>query len=226
MRMVNLGYVGRDQRGVRAHIDELAREGVPPPASIPLFIPLPLNNLVDAGTIQVVGAATSGEVEVVFLVDGDDILISVGSDHTDRGVERSSMAMSKALCPNVIADEVWNFSDIRGHWDELVLRSFVREHPDSEEILYQNAPLSSMMPAGELMSFAFDRLGSGGRKGLVLYSGTIPVLTHGFVYGSHFRGELVDPRRAQSLSCAYHIERISPEWDAVPVVHTAGSAAH
>jgi hypothetical protein len=30
-RMVNAGYVGRDVDAVKAHIEELRREGVPPP---------------------------------------------------------------------------------------------------------------------------------------------------------------------------------------------------
>ena len=34
-RMINAGYVGRDQATVRQHIEELQREGVAPPPSIP-----------------------------------------------------------------------------------------------------------------------------------------------------------------------------------------------
>jgi len=33
-RMVNAGFVGRDQAAVKAHIAELAREGIAPPPSV------------------------------------------------------------------------------------------------------------------------------------------------------------------------------------------------
>ena len=35
------GYTGRDQAAVRKHIDELAKEGVEPPPSVPILFPKP-----------------------------------------------------------------------------------------------------------------------------------------------------------------------------------------
>jgi len=212
-RMVNLGYVGRDQKAVRAHIDELAHEGVPPPHSIPLFIPLPLNSLTMESEIQVVGPSTSGEVEVAFLIDGERIHIAVGSDHTDRAMERTSVALSKGICPNVIGQTVWDFTEVSDHWDELILRSFVRRKPDDAEIPYQSAALGSLMSAKDLIDFALARMDADGRKGLVLYSGTVPVLTGGFIYGSHFRGELFDKRRNRTLSCSYQVTQVAEAWN-------------
>jgi hypothetical protein len=221
-RMVNLGYVGRDQRAVRAHIDELAREGVPPPASVPMFIPLPLHTLIQDETIDVIGPSTSGEVEAVLFVDDGKILVGVGSDHTDRALERDSMALSKAVCPNVIGPEVWELDDIHQRWDDLVLRSFVRRTSDDAEIPYQSAPLRSLMPLDALLDFAYGRLGTRTPRGLVLYCGTVPVLTHGFVYGAAFRGELVDEQRKRTLSCSYQVTQIAPGYDRPATVSAAG----
>ncbi len=217
-RMVNLGYVGRDQAAVRAHLDELAHEGVPPPVSVPLFIPLPLHVLTTDQNIQVVGPSTSGEAEVVFLIDGPSIFIGIGSDHTDRALEKTSMAMSKAVCPNIIGTTVWKIEDVSDSWDDLILRSFVRRQPGDAEIPYQRSPLGTMMSASALIEFAARRLPADGRKGLVLYSGTIPTLTDGFVYGCEFRAELVDPRRGRVLSCSYQVQRVANQWDEVPAL--------
>ena len=35
------GYTGRDQSAVRQHIEELKKEGVDPPPSVPMFYPKP-----------------------------------------------------------------------------------------------------------------------------------------------------------------------------------------
>lgn len=35
-RMINAGYVGRDRQAVVDHIEELSKEGVPPPPSVPI----------------------------------------------------------------------------------------------------------------------------------------------------------------------------------------------
>lgn len=215
-RLANAGYVGRDQAAVRAHIEELAHEGVPPPSSVPLFIPLPLHTLTSEPEIQVVGPSTSGEAEVVFLMDGDAIFIGVGSDHTDRALERTSMALSKAVCPDVLGGTVWDFRDIRDSWDDLILRSFVRRSPDEGEIAYQSAPLGTLMSAQSLMDFAFSRLTADERRGLVFYSGTIPVLTEGFVYGPSFRCELADENRGRTLSCSYQVTQVAETWDPPP----------
>ena len=65
--MINLGYVGRNEAAVRHHIEELAKEGVPPPASIPMKIPMPLSALSLDTEIDVASDKTSGEVEAVFV---------------------------------------------------------------------------------------------------------------------------------------------------------------
>ena len=46
-------------------------------------------------------------VEYVLFVGEDDILVGVGSDHTDRVLERTSLAKSKQICKNVVSSRVW-----------------------------------------------------------------------------------------------------------------------
>ena len=41
--------------------------------------------------------------------------------------------------------------------------------------------------------------------GLVIFSGTLPVLTDEIIYGSHFRCALIDRRIDRVLTCEYQI---------------------
>ena len=54
-RMVNLGYTGRNQDAVKAHIEELRLAGVPPPPCVPLCIPVLTQNITTDKEIEVVG---------------------------------------------------------------------------------------------------------------------------------------------------------------------------
>ena len=69
--LVVIGYAGRDRAAVEAHIDELAELGVPRPASIPLFMVFPPGLITQTPSITVAGSQTSGEAEIVVVVDGD-----------------------------------------------------------------------------------------------------------------------------------------------------------
>jgi hypothetical protein len=46
-------------------------------------------------------------------------------------------------------------------------------------------------------------------EGLVIFSGTVPVLTHEMIYGTTFRCELIDPVLNRQLSCEYAIDRLN-----------------
>ncbi|HYF52335.1 MAG TPA: DUF2848 family protein [Planctomycetota bacterium] len=207
--MINLGYVGRDEAAVRHHIEELAREGVPPPASIPMKIPMPLSALSLEEQIDVASEKTSGEVEAVFLFQGKKTYVGIGSDHTDRALERSDMALSKQVCPNVLGRRVWDFDEIKNVWEKLELRSWVRDECDTET-LYQHAPLSSMLPAQRLIDCALSALKDpAAHEGLVMYTGTVGLLHKQFVYARGFRCELFNPTNDRRLGCAYKVRTLS-----------------
>ena len=90
-RMINAGYVGKNQEEVRRHIEELAAKGIPGPKSIPVLFPVVCNALITDSEIEVYGNETSGEVEYVLcIVTEDEVYVGLGSDHTDRHLERLS----------------------------------------------------------------------------------------------------------------------------------------
>lgn len=108
--------------------------------------------LTNEDKIEVQGPHTSGEVEIVAIMDKDDVIISVGSDHNDRSLEIMwtatlgkiyDSAKSKQMVPAVIANEAWKYEDIKDHWDELNLRSYISLL--GERSVCQNFSLSDLV---------------------------------------------------------------------------------
>lgn len=215
-RVVNGGYAGRNRDAVLHHIEELRRVGVPAPDSIPAFYPVPGHTVLQGPVIEVGDARTSGEAEYVLLVHQDGILVTVGSDHTDRDLEQASVLKSKQICPNVLAMEAWPLEDVEARWDSLVLRSWIRKA--GRQVLYQRAPLSVLLPPKDLLA-EVRRHVRGNLIGLVLFSGTIPTIAGELICGSpFFQVELWDPKTDRRLTCAYRVRPMdwNPEGNADP----------
>jgi hypothetical protein len=208
-RLINAGYVGRNRTAVQAHIDELAREGVPAPAEVPMIFPLVSSNLTTGHEIEVVGGKTSGEVEYVLLLDGDDVLVGIGSDHTDREVEILSIVKSKQVCANVMAAEVWTLDEAKDGWDDIIIRSWVRDGESEPEKLYQEATLGTIISAAELLDIVKAKVNDGILDGVVIFSGTVPVVTREMIFGTHFRVELFDPRLDRAIGTAYRVRNLN-----------------
>ncbi len=202
-RMVNGGYVGRNQEEVRHHIEELAKKGIPGPSSTPTLYPVSRRSLTQASSIEVFGEETSGEAEFVLLVENEkEIYVGVGSDHTDRKLEQFDIAWSKNICPNVISKKVWSFHDVIPHWDEIILRSWATR--DGKRSLYQEAPLRSILPPKELISFVRSKV-QGELDHVVIFSGTIGSLKGELIFGEKFEAELEDPVSGDRLSVIYSV---------------------
>ncbi len=207
-RVINAGYAGRDQQAVLAHIAELQREGVAPPPAVPMFYPLSSSNVTTADQIEVCGGETSGEAEYVLLLHQREIFIAVGSDHTDRELERTSVLKSKQICANVLSPQVWRFGEVRQRWDSLLLRSWAREPHRQQDLLYQEAPLSTLLRPEDLLERVQSRLRSRAEDGVVIYSGTVPLKAGSPIYADHFRAELIDTELQRRLTCAYRVVRL------------------
>src|SRR5262249_12098230 len=118
--------------------------------------------------IEVQGARTSGEVEFVVVLHGDELLISVGSDHCDRTVETIWQDKPKQMCPKIVAPRAWRYADVRPHWDQLQLRSWVTK--DGRRRLYQEFAAASQCTVEEL----FESDPGIRAPGLVMLGGTAP----------------------------------------------------
>lgn len=144
-----------------------------------------------------VGDASSGEAEPLLVMAEDGALIGVGSDHTDRAAEVWSVAHSKQLCGKPVGRELWRLDEIAGHWDELVLRAWVREAPAGPWVLYQESALSALLRPEVLAALA-----GGLRPGDAMLCGTVPAL--GGIRPAHaFRMELADDKLGRGLGHSY-----------------------
>lgn len=201
------GYTGRDQAAVRKHIEELEKEGIAPPPSVPACFQKTAGGITTADRLEVVSPETSGEIEFVLLVEGEEIYVGVGSDHTDRALEKLDILKSKQVNPAPVSKSLWKFREIEGHWDEIEIRSWATV--EGEEVLYQQATLGSILTPDALLGLSRERV-SGPLDRIALFSGTPALQTGGFVFAEHFKGELYDPVFDRRLTVAYAIEGL--DW--------------
>lgn len=201
-RLVVAGYTGSDEAAVRHHIEELAAIGVPAPATVPAYYPLDAGLLTEDEEIRVGGGYTSGEVEPVLVRSGGSFWLTVGSDHTDRDLEREDIRLSKATCPKPIAatglhlgpdPEVTDWSAIR-------IRSWV------DGVLYQDGTLAALRPLAETLAGYPES----DHHDLVIFGGTVPLLDGTFTAGTAWRMTLEAPGLAP-LELQYSVDVTSQE---------------
>jgi hypothetical protein len=205
-RLVCCGWAGRDQAAVEAHIDELARIGVPRPTRVPTYMNFSTYLLTTESEMTVVSDKSSGEVECVLLCRGDKIWVTVGSDQTDRDIETKSIPASKQMCAKFVADACWPYDEAADHWDRLMLRCWVGRN--GTRTLYQEAPLASNLPPVELIRNLPD-VTFPPRDGVVLFSGTVATRS-GLVFGEAYELELEDPVLNRRISASYRV-RVLPQ---------------
>ena len=74
---------------------------------------------------DVQGPLTGCEGEVVALIEGDEIFISVGSDQCDREIDPLFPDKPKQMCPHPLAVTAWPYAEVVDHWDQLHIYSEV-----------------------------------------------------------------------------------------------------
>jgi hypothetical protein len=209
-RVYCIGYAGRNQAKVREHIDELAKIGVSAPPRTPTVYPVSTCLLTAAPTIMPQGKETSGEVEFVLFLQGDKTYVSVGSDQTDRDLEKASIMKSKQMCEKVVANQVWDYEEVSDHWDSLILRAWVTDEKGKR--LYQDGPATALLPVPDLID-AVKRETDHNLDGAVIYSGTVP--THeGFVFANTWDLELEDPILKRKIAHRYEVKALEQEMKA------------
>jgi len=205
-RIVNAGYVGRDQAEVRRHIEELALKGIPGPEVIPTLYPITRRALTTDSMIEVFGYKTCGEVEYVLLVaDDNDIYVGLGSDHTDRDLEKTDIPRAKLICPNIMSKTVWPLREVIDHWDDLLILS--KTVKDGKEILYQKGHLELILSPSDLMEFVRSKI-TDPLQGTIIFSGTVGIASGEFVFGEQFSAELIDERLNRHLAISYAVKPI------------------
>ena len=200
-----IGYSGRNKEKVMEHVKELAEIGVPEPAEIPALYPVRLSTLTQGPAIEVLGQQTGGEAEIVLVFGEtmDEVWVTVGSDHTDRGLETVDINKSKQVCDKPFAQKSWLFQDLLEHWDQLILTSSVRMN--GEWIAYQEQTVQSILHPKDIIEFLTNK--NIELKNSVFFSGTVP-LKDGFKYGDKFSMKLIDPVKNDEISWEYEIRNL------------------
>lgn len=186
--LVVAGYTGRDEESVKKHIDELAAIGVPPPASFPTFFELDSAILTQEPEIVVAGANTSGEVEPVLVRAAGRLYLGVGSDHTDRDIERTDITESKACCPKPVSSRLVAFDSV--DFDAIEAECTV------DGVRYQHGLLSALRVPTDVLALYDERSGRGDRD-VVMYGGTLPLIGGAFVPGYRWTLSLKLPGGAE-----------------------------
>lgn len=199
--LVIAGWAGRDQAALQHHIDELAAIGVAPPSKTPLFYAAAASLLTQDTEVQFLGGESSGEAEPLLVVTEGELLVGVGSDHTDREAEAWSVAHSKQICAKPVAPTLWRFAEVAEHWDRLVLRSWV-PGADGDWVLYQEGAVAGLRRPDELMALA-----GGLPVGTAMLCGTMAAIG-GIRPAPAFRIELHDPVLNRRITHEYKVSSL------------------
>ena len=200
------GYAGRDRQKVQEHVDELATLGVAPPAEVPILFAVTADLATTAGHIDVQGSETSGEVEFVLLQVHGEWFVTVGSDQTDRELERFSIDKSKQICPKITGQALWPLREVSDHWDSLRLTSWVTK--DCTRSLYQDEHLSALIAWQDLLRLVNERAPRALEDEALIFSGTIPTRS-GLVFADLFEMEISDPVLKRSIWHQYMIRSLA-----------------
>lgn len=205
--LVIAGWTGRNVAALEAHIKELETLGVKRPTRVPIFYRNAASLLTTASTIECVGDRSSGEVEfVLYSLDGE-IWLGVGSDHTDRKAETIAVTLSKQMCAKPVSPQLWRYDEVKPHWDQLKLRSFVSGDGGGRRP-YQEGSVTNMRSPEELI-----QLYTGGNtlpSGTAMFCGTFAV--HGGIsYSGIFEMELDDPVLSRKLTHTYCVVELPDE---------------
>jgi hypothetical protein len=199
-RAVIAGWTGRDPVARDKHIAELEAIGIARPASTPIYYRVAARRLTTVDSIEVSGGESSGEVEFVLIGWQGRTFVGVGSDHTDRKVETYSVTVSKQMCDKPMASVLWEFEDVAGHWDRMILRAFA--WIGGARVLYQEGTLNAMLPVAELVRGCFG--GAGLPDGCAMFGGTFAA-KGGIRPASRFEFELEDPVLKRKISHGYDV---------------------
>ena len=143
-------FSSRDLEATRRELDERAAQGLSVTKTNPSIFHIARYLLTQAPEFEVQGPLTGGEVEATAIRIGDEVLITVGSDHCDRELDPLFQDKPKQMCPHPIATTAWPYQEVRDHWDELRAISKVVVGPHT--ITVQDSYLSALVDMDFLLA--------------------------------------------------------------------------
>jgi hypothetical protein len=206
LRVFNLGSATRDPETARAHQDEVKHIGITIAFDVPAprIYPMSTQGVSTASEVTVQTSRSSGEVEIVLYM-ADELYVGVGSDHTDRALEKVSIVWSKQACANVLAPTLWRFADIAAHWDECRMTSHVGGK------LYQDCSVAAFLRPEDMLRILSERTLSLPKRDFMVFCGTIASLDKTMGFGADWAFEMTDPVLGRSISHAYRVINLMDE---------------
>jgi len=201
--LVIAGFTGSDPVRVERHLSELREQGVVVPNKFPVFYPVPSELAVQNKTIEVSSERTSGEIEPVLIISKGQYYITLGSDHTDREIEKTSISMSKASCSKPLSDSALPLETVVRRWDNLIVRS--ETLAENQWRTYQVGRVNELIQPLRLLALMKN---ASGRipDNLVMFLGTVPIQDGRFIFSTGFRGSLGDDSSSSLLGIHYEIK--------------------
>ncbi len=203
-RVYNLGFTIRDREKMQRHLDEVTGVHIDWPERPPAIFPISNWATITADEVSVQYDRTSGEIEIVSIIDGDELLIGVGSDHTDRKLEQTDIPWGKQVAPNVLGPTVWRWADVADHWDEVQLESYV------DGKLYQKAGVAEFWTPVEMVESVQGRIAEV-PGATILFSGTVVSVDEQLDFGRNWSLRMIDPVLGRTLRHDYKIIVLSEE---------------
>lgn len=199
-QLIVAGWTGRDEAAVQHHVEELAAIGIPRPKTTPIFYRVSSSRLIQAPNVEMIGAASSGEAECMLLQHEGETWVGLGSDHTDREAETHGITLSKQMCDKPVARTLWAYADVKDHWDQLILQSFIQE--EGKDVLYQDGTLAALRSPEDLIG----RYCADGRlpDGTAMFCGTHAAIG-GIRPASPFTMVLKDPVLDREIRHQYRV---------------------
>lgn len=201
-KAILIGLSGRDIEKTKAHVKELAEMGIPSPENVPVIYHITPALLTFDKSFPVVGKGSSGEIEFLIIKRGGKIYIGCGSDHTDRDLESVSICKSKFITPKPICSVLWDYDELKDHWDSITLNSW--QTVDGVEKLYQSGTAADLLPLERLVEEAEKEMG-GSIEDTIVFSGTVPSVD-GLYSGDSFTGVIEDKVLDRKLTVSYGLE--------------------
>ena len=203
-RQVNTGRTSRDSGDVLKHVEELKKSGITL-SGTDVAYHVKLTDRITTGTeIELLhpDVQSSGEIEPAFLVNDDGkIYVTVGSDRSDRHLQTFNSQLAKQVYDNVLSPVVWRYDDVIGHWDDILMESYIKE--DGSEKLYQKGALAELLRPEVFLEGNKERMTDKNLTGSVILGGTFPTLTGGLNFSHYFRMVMTDPVLKRTIDHTY-----------------------
>lgn len=203
-RVALAGFSGRDIEKTMEQVGQLEKESIHAPdfTELPAVYPVSPALVTTAPEITVRGTKTSGEVEFLILKHEGVYYIGLGSDHTDRALEREDIQRSKEVCPKPIAPVLWEYTELRDHMDRVRLVSFQRVN--SRAVEYQAGKMDDLLPPIAIMNRVSKEMDL---EDTLIFSGTVPLLWD-YRYGERFACRLADDALGREIELVYTVKAV------------------